>query len=114
MKKIATVLMFVPMVANAEPGDFVEPVLIVGAVLAVQQIPAFDRICYKEPCNTLSHAATGYLISHYVGKKYGWEMGLLAAVAVGVGKELLDKNFDTKDAVATSFAGIQYRIVWEF
>lgn len=112
--QVAALLLSASLCAHAQTPEWVEPVLVVGAVLAVQQSGALEGKCVADPCNSIGHMATGAAVSYYVGKRYGWEAGVLSAIAVGVGKELLDKNFDAKDAAMTSLGGIAVRWVWEF
>lgn len=100
--------------AHAQEAEWVEPALLVGAVLAVQKSGVLEGKCIDDPCNTVGHMAIGAGISYYVGKKYGWQVGLAAAVAAGIGKELLDKNFDVKDAAATAVGGAIVSYTWEF
>lgn len=112
---IAAVAIMFSVSAHAEGlPDLVEPALIVGGVLAVQKSGALEGKCIENPCNIYGHMAIGAGVSYYVGKKYGWQMGLAAAVAAGIGKELLDKNFDIKDAASTAAGGAIVSYVWEF
>ena len=59
------------------------------------------------PMNYGAHAGVGGLLGNYIANQTGSSMmGIGAATALGIGKELTDKNFDKKDAAATALGGL--------
>jgi len=52
------------------------------------------------PYDYMSHTISGFIISDYMKRKgYTVTETLITVLAIGVAKEMMDKNFDTMDAL---------------
>lgn len=104
---IKKLLLLVLLLVNPAYADsYAEPLLLGLGTVAIIRHPALNDRCNNEPCNTISHVALGAATAYYVKKRYGTRQALLSGVIIGVGKELADRHFDVKDAMATIFGGV--------
>ena len=71
-----------------------------GAVPAHAEAP-----CCPHPYDYSIHAAAGIGLG-YQGAQWHPALGVLLSAAAGVGKEMLDKKYDPKDAFATMAGGL--------
>ncbi len=83
-----------------------EPLLIAaGSILLMKTATRIDT-CKEDPCNSLIHVAAGAALGTYLKKKHGPWVAFWTVLAIGVGKEVLDNNFDIKDAAMTAAGGL--------
>lgn len=104
IKKLLLLILLLSQPAYAE--SYAEPLLIGIGTVAIIRHPALNDRCNNEPCNTISHVALGAATSYYVKKRYGVQQALLSGLVIGVGKELADRHFDVKDAMATIIGSV--------
>lgn len=115
MTKILSILVALTLFSSSAKAEesYIEPILIGAATVAIIRTPYLNSRCNEEPCNTLSHVALGAATSTYIKHKYGIKPALLSGLIIGVGKELADKKFDTKDALATILGSVLV-VSWEW